>query len=183
VKNVKQQLGLLSSTPEENLLSDLQEVLQQVMKEEETFNNSLLSEGEKERRLMYLFIRDLLPGLNGKILSSKENRQSTRLSGVSVSSQYIGWVMLLGLNGTFLFYIYLFAMRQTESRQTAWLLSFVIWILFDVFVASTMVVIVVHVLIPSLAMRDLHRLKHRLLQDVVIFRRDLHLKRRKINFE
>jgi hypothetical protein len=87
-------------------------------------------------------------------------------------------MILLGLNASFLLYIYLFAMRQSESRQTAWLLSFVIWILFDVFVASTMIVIVVHVLIPSLAMRDLHHLKHKLLQLMVRFRRDIHMKKR-----
>ena len=105
---LKKQLGLISSTPEENLFSDLQDILQQVLNEEESFKSSLLSEGEKEKRLMYLFIRDLLPGLNGKILSSKDNRQSTRLSQVSISSQYVGWLMLFCLNGTFLFYIYLF---------------------------------------------------------------------------
>lgn len=183
IGNLLKQLGILSNTPEENLLLDLQEVLQQTIKEEEIFQNSFLSEGEKERRLMYLFIRDLLPGMNGKILSSNESRQSesNRLAQVSPSSQSMGWVVLLGLDAIFLFYIYLFAMRQTESRQTVWLLSFVIWIVFDVMIASTMVVLVMHVFIPSLAMGDFHRLKHRLLQDVMIFRRDLHLKNKDKN--
>ncbi len=64
VKSLKKQLGFISSTPEENLLSDLRDILQQVLNEEETFKSNLLGEGEKEKRLMYLFIRDLLPGLN-----------------------------------------------------------------------------------------------------------------------
>lgn len=161
------------STPEENLLRDLHEVMKQVSKEECIIESSSLSQHEKEKRLMYLFIRDLLPGLNGKILESKDSRTSFQLAKVASSTRAIGWIALFCVNAVFLFYIFLFAMRQSQARQSDWFLTFMIWIIFDITIASTMVVVVVHVIIPSLAMRDLYHLKKRLLNDLVTFKRQL----------
>lgn len=161
------------TTPEENLLRDLHEVMGQVPKEKALLGNSKFSQQDKEKRLMYLFIRDLLPGLNGKILEAKDSRDSFQLSKVSSVLKLLGWMLLFSMNAVFLFYIFLFAMRQSKARQSDWFLTFMIWILFDIAVASTMVVVVLHVLIPSLAIRDLRELKKKLLHDIVSFKRDL----------
>jgi hypothetical protein len=53
LKKLKKLLGFLSISSEENLFSDLHEVLQQVLQEDEFFKSHLLSEREKEKRLMF----------------------------------------------------------------------------------------------------------------------------------
>ena len=145
----------------------------QVPREKALLGNFQFSQRDKEKRLMYLFIRDLLPGLNGKILEVKDSRDSFQLSKVSSVLKLVGWLFLFSMNAVFLFYIFLFAMRMSEARQSDWFFTFLIWILFDIAIASTMVVVVLHVLIPSLAMRDLRELKKRLLHDIISFKRDL----------
>lgn len=145
----------------------------QVSRERAVLSNLKFTQQDKEKRLMYLFIRDLLPGLNGKILEAKDSRESFQLSKVSPVLKLLGWVLLLSMNVVFLFYIFLFAMRQSKARQADWFLTFMIWILFDITIASTMVVVVLHVLIPSLAIRDLRELKKKLLHDIISFKQQL----------
>jgi hypothetical protein len=164
-------------------LRDLHEVMGQASQEKRVLGNSKFTQHDKDKRLMYLFIRDLLPGLHGKILEAKDSRESFKLSKVSSVLKTLGWLLLFSMNAVFLFYIFLFAMRQSKARQSDWFLTFMIWILFDITVASTMVVVVLHVLIPSLAIRDLRELKKKLLHDIISFKRDLGSKKpENVNF-
>lgn len=68
-----------------------------------------------------------------------------------------------------LFYVYLFGIRQTQSRQVAWFKSFVIWIVLEVILVSSSVVLVQHVLIPLLTLRDVKMVKERVVRDIVSF--------------
>jgi hypothetical protein len=77
-------------------------------------------------------------------------------------------VILMNLG--MLVYVSLFAMTQTRSRQSAWFQSFVVWFLFDVFVSSTGVVLVTHILIPLYVMSDIRTIKKKVLEDINVFR-------------
>jgi hypothetical protein len=80
------------------------------------------------------------------------------------------------MNFGMLFDVYLFAMTQTQSRQSAWFQSFVMWFLFDVFVSSTGVVLVTHLLIPLYVMSDIRTIKRKVLGDIKAFREKQKLK-------
>jgi hypothetical protein len=135
----------------------------------------------QRRRLLFLFVKDLSSGVSGEALSAKSERDCSvglfkaraRLEGVSWRWQYLSWVFVLLLNGGLLFYVYLFALRQTHSRQSAWFHSFVMWLLFEVIVSSTGLVLLTHLFVPFFVMADVSRLKERVLGDLIKLRKVL----------
>jgi hypothetical protein len=164
------QVGLTARSPEENLLLDLTKVMKVTLQETEFFSGPTLTQPEKNRRLMLLFMKDLLPGLQGQILEAKDKRQSPKVITVPDSLKALCWLFLFFLDLGCLFYIYLFSIQQTEARQNAWFQSFIIWICFDIAVASTVVVLVLHVWIPMVAMKDVVKLKSKLVTDLMVFK-------------
>jgi hypothetical protein len=80
-------------------------------------------------------------------------------------------MFVCGLNVVLLFYIYLFAIKQSGKRQDAWFRTFLIWLLLEVFIISTLVVIIMNVIVPSLVMRDLQNVKKRLMQAIKQYNR------------
>jgi nucleoside permease NupC len=75
------------------------------------------------------------------------------------------------LAGGILFYIYLFAMLQTRDRQMAWLISFVVWILFEVLIVSSLLVLVQHIVIPSFVVREVQQVKQKVVKDIRDFKK------------
>jgi hypothetical protein len=134
----------------------------------------------KKKRLMYLFVKDLSGGVCADVLSSKTQRDSLRMSmamtKVSPQSRTFGWLFVAFLNLGLLFYVYLFAMQQTQSRQSAWFMSFVLWLVFEVFVSSTGLVLLAHLMIPMFVFTELAKIKEKVLKDLMIFR-EKHLKK------
>lgn len=132
---------------------------------------------EYRKRLMYLFLKDLSNGLSGDILLDKSHRdaslsaKSRELNGISLYWKVIGWMVIFLMNFGMLFYVYLFAMNQTQSRQASWFWSFVIWIFFEIFVSSTALVCVVHILIPLYVMTDVSKTKEKVLLSLSSFRK------------
>ena len=63
--------------PEHEYLNELEEVRDVMMKEIVMLESDNLADSEKSKRLLYLFVRDLLSGENGKILKSKQNRNKS----------------------------------------------------------------------------------------------------------
>jgi hypothetical protein len=63
-----------------------------------------------------------------------------------------------------LFYIFLFALQQTSMRQQAWLKSFLIWLVMEIFLIGTAVVYLTHILIPSFTFKDVKKIKNYLMQ-------------------
>jgi hypothetical protein len=171
IRSLRKLVGILNYSPEENLLADLSSVLKSVARENDFFKSPTMTALDKDHRLMLLFMRDLLPGLQGQILESKDNRQSPKLRMVPGSLKLLCWGLLSLLDVGCLFYIILFSLRQTEARQHAWFQSFLIWITFDIVVASTLVVIVIHIWVPMIALKDVLRLKRKLLTDLMLFKR------------
>ena len=110
---------------------------------------------------MFLFQCDLLPGLTGKILRAKDERDNVTAKVVDRRAQIIAAVVLMLMIVGMLFYVFLFALTQTKARQTAWLQSFLLWFLLEVAIVSSLTVLVLNVAIPSIAMRDIVKNKER----------------------
>ena len=159
------------STAQHNLFTELSIVRKEVSREYEWFKEGAeklfvdkgVCEEAKRRRLMYLFMKDLTSGVSGEILSNKSQRDSMSSSPsrlrtmqcVPLRWKAMAWIFVILMNMGLLLYVYLFAMTQTQSRQSAWFRSFIMWFLFDVFVSSTGVVLVTHLLIPLYVMSDI----------------------------
>jgi hypothetical protein len=133
----------------------------------------------RRKRLLLLFVKDLSSGLGGDVLSSKSRRDSEMSRGKSVSSKInrVSWqakgvagVFVALLDGGMLFYVYLFAMNQTSSRQKAWFISFVMWLGFEIFLSSTAFVLVLHLLVPLYVWSDVAEVKKKVLTDLIEFR-------------
>jgi hypothetical protein len=92
------------------------------------------------------------------------------VTGMSWKWQLLGWIFMILLNGGLLFYVYLFAITQTHSRQSAWFESFVMWLVFEVVVSSTGLVLLTHLFIPLYVLKDISRIKESVLKDLTIFR-------------
>jgi hypothetical protein len=131
----------------------------------------------QRRRVLSLFIKDLSSGASGKTLENKSQRDSSlkfrvMLEGVSLKALVAGWVFVILTNGCLLLYVYLFAMNQTQSRQSEWFQSFLMWLLFEVIVSSTGLVVLTHLLIPLFVLADVAKIKEKLLGDFMAFRDD-----------
>jgi hypothetical protein len=128
---------------------------------------------QRGKRLLQLFVLDLMVGINGQIVSNKLKRDFAEVEPVSIPSK----VVATGLVGSsilgMLLYIYLFAMQQSESCQQAWLNSFFIWLVFDVTLASTGCVLITHVLIPMFALTDIAKVKKKVLTDILRYKQEI----------
>ena len=124
--------------PELIFLDELDRVHDVVADEMMVFESPLISSNEKSQRLLYLFVRDLLDDTQGNILNFKNSRDNndTKLLISKDTKLLISILITFGVTGM-LFYIYLFILRQTRERQQAWIRSFVVWTLFDIFLVST----------------------------------------------
>jgi hypothetical protein len=130
---------------------------------------------EKRKRLLYLFVGDMSSRASEKVLSEKSHRDSQMSGGVSKMdrvSRKAKWMagLFVGLlDAGMLLYVYLFAMNQTHSRQQAWFLSFVVWLLFEIFLSSTSLVLVLHLLIPLYVWSEVSEVKKKVLRDLIEF--------------
>jgi hypothetical protein len=124
------------------------------------------------KRLVFLFQCDLLPGLQGRLLRRKQQQDNPSPVVVTLGKKFAGATVLFCINAFMLFYSLLFGLQQSESRQTAWLLSFVLWLVVEVCLNSTLCVILNHVLLPGLASADLRELNLRLEAALVAVREE-----------
>jgi hypothetical protein len=65
-----------------------------------------------------------------------------------------------------LLYILLFAFSQTGPRQSAWFKSFAIWLAMEIIIVSTSIVLISHVFIPIVIMKDLAQIKKKLIANI-----------------
>jgi hypothetical protein len=151
----------------QRVLLDLQTVHADVAREQEYF--AAANNRERGKRLLFLFQRDLLPGVSGKILESKGQRDNIAVKYVSWQSKVVAWSILGALNVGMLFYILLFALSQTVHRQGAWALSFALWLVVEVLLVSSSTVLFTHVMIPSLIMQDVNKIKQKLAESIRAF--------------
>ncbi|RYG70304.1 hypothetical protein EON64_00530 [archaeon] len=157
------------------IFADLLNVQRSYTKELSSFFNkkSFKTDHEKNKRILYLFQRDLLPGICGQILESKEHRDNVTVKGVSKTAKMFAWVFLAILNLSMLFYIFLFAVSQDSHRQAAWAKSFGLWLVAEIILVSTFIVVFMHVIIPSFIMKDVKQIKSKLVESLVKYHNDL----------
>ena len=141
--------------------------------EQTASQSSKQSRKEISQRLLFLFQCDLLPGISGEILQSKSQRDNVSVPPVSRWVNIAGCFALFMLNFGMLFYIFLFALRQTSHRQSAWFQSFILWLIVEILFVSTSIVLFTHILIPMIAMKDVTKIKKRLLDSIKDFNGNL----------
>ena len=157
----------------EVLLSELEMVSKSVEKERNRLDKMTLRK-ERQRRLLYLFQYDLLPGVSGQILHSKVHREDLQVHGAaSFKAKMLVYLLIVSCNAAMLFYVFLFALGQTKYRQDAWFRSFMIWISMEIFVVGTVMVLITHVVLPSLIMPDVAKIKDKLVDSIREYQRDL----------
>ena len=150
----------------ERVLMDLQNVHVSLSAEETRMGKETETNKERGKRLLFLFQCDLLPGLSGKILESKGQRDRIASPQVPWNTKLACWIFLVALNVGMLFYILLFALSQTVHRQSAWAMSFVMWLVVEIVFVSSATVLFTHVLVPSLIMQDVTKIKQKLVESI-----------------
>lgn len=157
------------------ILTELLHVHEDFLKEQEnTFNKPLISKKVKSKRLMQLFQKDLLPGVTGLILENKRNRDNAKVRQVSKSAKTIGWILLGCLNLSMFIYVFLFVLAESASRQSAWIESFILWIVFEILLMSTTTVLVMNIMIPAMIMSEVMQIKEKLMDSVKQYHHSLH---------
>ena len=79
--------------------------------------------------------------IDGPLFSSKTQKQRYELRHILVC------VVLLVEISLMLFYVLLFGLSQSSSHQKAWAQSFVIWLLMDIVLFATVIVVVVNTML------------------------------------
>lgn len=153
---------------------ELQQQLRHYHEEQYAFQHLHVGEKMKNKRLLFLFQKDLMPGMSGQILECKSARDQKAVKEVSLEKKVVAWVLLAVLNLSMLSYIFIFAMSQDPYRQRAWARSFAVWLVVDIVLVSSMVVCCMHVLIPSLTMKDISQIKHKLVESISKYHNAIH---------
>jgi hypothetical protein len=151
-------------SPQEKILAELDSVRRQVEQELKYFNDPTTLETDKRRRLTYLFVKDLVDGVHGKILDRKDARDNARKNQVSLAAKAFVCVVIFVVCVAMLGYLYLFSLHQTVGAQKAWLNSFLVWLFLEIVCVSTGLVLFDHVVIPLWSMRKVQRVKDQIVQ-------------------
>jgi hypothetical protein len=148
------------------VLLEFQKIIEQESKELDFMNSKSITDKEKQKRLLFLFQCDLMPGITGKIMSTKLERDLTKSRTVTLRAKVFCYCVVFVINISMLYYIFLFAMNQTKYRQNAWFKSFLLWLVVEIVFVGSIVVFITHFAIPSIIMKDVHKIKERLLVNI-----------------
>jgi low affinity Fe/Cu permease len=157
----------------EIVLNELKHLHHQMKREKQLFFMTLRTDPMKNKRLLYLFQKDLLPGIHGMILEAKASRDEVILKGSSKQAKLLGWIYLGVTNIGMLFYILLFALTQTTDRQQAWGQSFALWLVAEIFIVGTLIVLIMHVWIPAITMTDVLSIQKKLTETISNYQKNL----------
>jgi hypothetical protein len=147
--------------------------------------NQLLYQNNMNYRLLYLFQKDLLPGISGEILENKNIRDDhNRMNNnkhFSMKIKMVTWLFLLFLNIGMLFYVFLFAIYQDNDKQEAWIRSFGMWLVSDIVIINTITVITMNIMLPSLIMKDVQLIKKKLINSLLEYYDKIHKEEEQYN--
>ena len=155
-----------SNNAREAIVNDLRETQTQAQEETKMLEKLSATDSAKGKRLLFLFQRDLLPGVYGKILDAKDARDNFEPGEYTATAKAFAWLVIFLLNAGMLFYIFLFALQESNEQQAAWLQSFLVWLLCNITLVSTSMVLFFNVLIPSIILNDVEKIKLKLLQAI-----------------
>ena len=149
-----------------NLLRDI--ISMHVNVEKESVNFASMSSEEQGTRLLVLFQKDLLSGVTGEITEKKSMQgKKEERQPVSKWAKRSGFAFILLLDSVLLFYIFLFAVNQDQSRQTAWIQSFAIWLILEIFLVSSLVMVMSEFVVPSLMFAEVKKIKTKMIKTVL----------------
>jgi rRNA-processing protein FCF1 len=158
------------------VLVEFQKIIEQESKELDFMNSKSITDIEKQKRLLFLFQCDLMPGITGKIMSTKLERDLTKSRTVTLRAKIFCYCVVFVINISMLYYIFLFAINQTKYRQNAWFRSFLLWIVVEIVFVGSIVVLITHFAIPSIIMKDVYKIKERLLVNIREYQKKIRLK-------
>jgi hypothetical protein len=113
--------------------------------------------------LLQLFERDLLTGLEALLVENEMAKEAETLSALSWPVHVAGWSTLLLLLSGMLFYVFLFGVTQNIHQQRAWTQSFGLWLLMEIVLTSTVLVLVSDVCLPMMLVDGVARCHNKLL--------------------
>lgn len=111
-------------------------------------------------------MRDLLDSVNGTILEQKYKKDSEERLIFSIVIHILTWIFLILISIGMLFYVYLFAINQTTQRQNVWFQSFRFWLLTEIFLISTFVVLITEVFVPLYSNSKIQQVKRNIISQL-----------------
>jgi hypothetical protein len=142
--------------------------------QEESLLFKSLSDAEKGCRLLVLFQKDLLPGLRGEITEIKSIRgKQASLKHVTIWEKILGFMLIVLLNLGMLFYIFLFALEQSQTIQSAWVQSFLVWFTMELFLVSGFAMVMSEFMVPFLVFTEMKKLKLKMIDAVYAYQSTL----------
>ncbi len=159
-------------TVRDRIMHEIALLRQQFSIEDLTRFSSNSSERAKNKRLLHLFQKDLLPSLAAEILENSLTRARrveddiAGVHGVLYSQKIVGWSILISIDVGLLLYVFLFAASQDNHYQSAWGQSFIVWLILEIVLVSSCMVILMNICLPSLIKRDVIRIKQKLMESV-----------------
>ena len=152
---------------------DLQQVIEHTNKEFDRFEYYQLSDREKSKRILFHFQKDLIAGLSGQALDSQDRREEILQKPYSMTMKRCCWFILIVMNACMLFYIFLFGISRDSHHQAAWAKSFAMWLIMEIFLVSSVMVLCMNVLMPMIMMKDVQKMKKKLVDTIVQYNRKL----------
>jgi hypothetical protein len=117
------------------------------------------------KHLLSLLI--FISSVNFNIITQGTKSISTRVgkseAPLSMTTKIAAWIFIVLFNCTLLLYVLLSAISQTESRQSTWLRTFIMWLIMEIFVVSTLCMVLSRIVIPSFIMSEAGRVKESML--------------------
>ena len=157
----------------DRIKADLKEVVEETYREMNHFTTMELSDREKSKRIMFHFQKDLIAGLSGQMLESHDRREEITLKPYSRTLKQCCWGLLTVSNAGMLFYIFLFGVSRDTHHQSAWAKSFATWLVMEIVIMSSVMVLIMNVLMPIMLMKDLGKIKMKLVDTIVQYNRKL----------
>jgi hypothetical protein len=165
----------------ETIKNELLQIQQKTEVEIKTNKKNKFPDEYLKARLLFLFQCDLLPGIQGSVLQNIENRdkESMQKKTTSTHAKVFAYFFILIVNAGMLFYIFLFAINESNKQQNAWLQSFLLCVFSEVFLSSTQTVFLIHFLIPTLVLRDVSKIQKKMIAQVQEYKEKIALKKEK----
>jgi hypothetical protein len=149
----------------EDVLGDI--VMLQAAAEKESVHFASMTPEQQGRRLLVLFQKDFLANASGNIMEKKSTQgKMVSTQPVSLWKKVAAFLFIALMDLGLLFYILLFAINQDKSRQLAWIMSYVVWLVIEVVVVSTLVMALSEFVVPSLMISEVKATKAKMI-DVV----------------
>jgi hypothetical protein len=151
----------------EDVLGDI--ITVSAIAEKEALLLATLSPEQQGRRLLVLFQKDLLTNISGagEIMEKKSMQgKMVDMKPLSKWKKVLAYMFIASLDLGLLLYILLFAINQDRSRQMAWILSYLVWLVLEVVVVSSLVMVMSEFVVPSLMLADVKLTKSKMMDAV-----------------